>query len=343
MFASGRVGYDARNRVCREMNVVDDLPVIDMSALSQRDSAEHADAVHKIGEACRGIGFFYVANHGISRAVMDTMFGATRSFFDQKDAVKAQLSIEGSRHNRGYVAYQGEQLEAARPADLKEAFNIGLELPPDDPDLLADVPFRGPNQWPEQWPEWRKTMLAYYDQLLALGARLAQAFAIDLGVDDNYFASAFHRPLAVLRLLHYPPIAQPDTGAGKPIGAGAHTDYGMLTLLAQDGVGGLQVRRRDGTWIDAPVIPHTFICNIGDMLMRWSNDVYVSTPHRVLNPPAKDRYSIAMFCDPAPNTPVACLPGCCSPGRPARYAPTTSGDYLTSRLDATYAFRQEAE
>ena len=186
-------------------------------------------------------------------------------------------------------------------------------------------------------------MLDYYDRMLTLAGRLHRAFALDLGVDEAFFVAHLERPLAVLRLLHYPPVADPDTSDGAAIGAGTHSDYGMLTLLLQETVGGLQVQRRDGRWIDAPVVPNTFICNIGDMLMRWSNDVYVSTPHRVINHPSQDRYSIAMFCDPAPNAPVACLPSCCSEANPARYEPTTSAAYLTSRLDATYEFRSAGE
>lgn len=316
-----------------------DIPIIDVSVLSDAGTQACRQTVAKIGAACRETGFFYVAGHGIPAGYLDDMFAATKAFFAQDDAEKAALSIEKSEHNRGYVAHQGEQLEASRPADLKEAFNIGLELAPDDPDLLADVPFRGTNQWPGALPGWRDRMLSYYETMLGLADKLHRAFALDLGADEAFFAPFMERPLAVLRLLHYPPVAQPDTSDGAAIGAGTHSDYGMLTLLLQEKVSGLQVRRRDGTWMDAPVIPNTFVCNIGDMLMRWSNNVYVSTPHRVINHPSEDRYSIAMFCDPAPDAPVVCLPSCCPDTAPARYEPTTSGAYLTSRLDATYAFR----
>ncbi len=321
---------------------MDTLPVIDISCLGNSGTIGHDRAVAEIGRACRHIGFFYVTGHGIADDLMTGMFQAAHTFFAQAAAQKAALSIETSRHNRGYVAFQGEQLEAGRAADLKEAFNIGLELPPDDPELRAGAPFRGPNQWPEDLPGWRAQMLGYYDRMLALADRLHRAFALDLGVEERFFVPAMKRPLAVLRLLHYPPVAQPDLADAAAIGAGTHSDYGMLTLLAQDEISGLQVRRRDGTWIEAPVIPGAFVCNIGDMLMRWSNDVYVSTPHRVINPPSQDRYSIAMFCDPAPDTVIACLPSCCSEERTARYEPTTSAAYLTGRLDATYAFRAEA-
>ncbi len=140
--------------------------------------------------------------------------------------------------------------------------------------------------------------------------------------------------MATLRLLHYPP--QPPVAGEGQIGAGEHTDYGNITLLMPDQVGGLEVRKRDGTWLAAPSIANTFVCNIGDCLMRWTNDIYVSTPHRVVNRGGKERYSVAFFLDPNPDAAIECLPKCVTPQRPARYAPTTGAAYLRSRLDATY-------
>jgi isopenicillin N synthase-like dioxygenase len=143
--------------------------------------------------------------------------------------------------------------------------------------------------------------------------------------------------MATLRLLHYPP--QPPTADEGQIGASEHTDYGNITLLMTDGVGGLEVRRRDGVWIAAPSIPGAFVCNIGDCLMRWSNDVYVSTPHRVANRGGRERYSIAYFLDPNPDAEIAALPTCVSPEHPARYPAIAAADYLRQRLDATYGKR----
>ncbi len=144
--------------------------------------------------------------------------------------------------------------------------------------------------------------------------------------------------MATLRLLHYPP--QPAKAATGQIGAGEHTDYGDITLLMTDEVGGLEVKRRDGGWIQAPYMAGAFVCNIGDCLMRWTNDTYVSTPHRVVNRGGRERYSVAFFLDPNPDAEVACLPTCVSDERPARYPPVSGADYLAGRLDATYGFRQ---
>ena len=169
--------------------------------------------------------------------------------------------------------------------------------------------------------------------VLAVGARLHQAFALDLDLPEDFFADKIDRPLATLRLLHYPVPSQ--AGPAGPIGAGTHTDYGNVTLLATDGVAGLQVQRRDGVWLDAPALHGAFICNIGDCLMRWTNDVYVSTPHRVLKP-AAERYSIALFVDPNPEALVRAIPSCVPAGQSPRYAPITTHDYLQQRFAATY-------
>ena len=157
--------------------------------------------------------------------------------------------------------------------------------------------------------------------------------ATDLGLEPDFFADKFDAPMATLRLLHYPP--HPEGAEAGQIGAGTHTDYGNVTILLPDDVGGLEVRRRDGTWISAPTVPGAYVCNIGDCLMRWTNDTYVSTPHRVVNRGGRERYSVAFFFDPNPDATVACLPGCAD-GRPAKYAPISGADYLKSRLDATY-------
>jgi isopenicillin N synthase-like dioxygenase len=302
------------------------LPVIDMSASTGQLAKD-------IGEAARGVGFFYVTGHGISPTLMDEVFAASRLFFglssDEKDAV----SIRKSLHNRGYVGMKGESLDPTKPADLKEAYNVGLELSAADPRVVRGEPFRGVNLWPEL-PGWRDTLLAYFDAVWSVGRRLHEGIARDLDLAPNYFEDKLDSPMATLRLLHYPP--QPAGAAAGQIGAGEHTDYGDITLLLTDEVGGLEVKRRDGGWIPAPYIDGAFICNIGDCLMRWTNDVYVSTPHRVVNRGGRERYSIAFFLDPNPDAIVECLPTCVSPQKPGKYPPISGADYLRSRLDATY-------
>lgn len=311
----------------REIPVIDVEPLLD----SEGDSYEAARA---IGRACRETGFFYITGHGIAPDLVQRVFALSRQFFARSPAEKAQTAFSGPSGNRGWIALGNEALDPSKPADIKEAFNIGLELPADDPEIIAGKPFRGINCWPNI-AGFRAAMLAYFDACWRLGRTLHRGFAIDLDLVPDYFATTFDRPMATLRLLHYPPA--PARKADGQLGAGIHTDYGNVTLLATDDAGGLMVRHRSGEWIKAPVIENALVCNIGDCLMRWTNDVYVSTPHKVDSPPGRDRHSVAFFLDPNPDAEVACLPTCLAPGRAPKYSPVTAGDFLHSRLAPTYA------
>ena len=299
------------------------IPVLDWNAFAQGPEGFARD----LGAACRGPGFFLLTGHGVPEALTQDVFAGAARFFAQDDARKAPLSILKNPHNRGWAAEGSERLdETSGQVDRKEAFNIGLDLAADDPRVIAGEAFRGLNVWPDL-PGFRATMLAYFDAVWRLGVDLHRAFARDLGLAEHFFDDKFDAPLATLRLLSYPP----GTGAAGEIGAGAHTDYGSVTLLLTDGEAGLQVRPRGGDWTDVPHVPGAFVVNIGDCLMRWTNDIYVSTPHRVL-PPKRARKSVAFFLDPNPDAVIAALPGTGAP----KYTPVTGADYLRSRLDATY-------
>lgn len=281
-----------------------------------------------LGAACRETGFFLLTGHGISEALQASVLREADRVFDLPQEEKAPLSIQRNRHNRGWAATGSESLdETSGQIDRKEAFNIGLDLEPDDPRVLAGEPFRGLNVWPDL-PGFRATMIRYFNAVWGLGVDLHRPIARDLGLPEDHFCSFFDAPLATLRLLRYPP----GTGAEGEIGAGAHTDYGSLTLLLTDGEPGLQVRPRGGDWIDVPHVEGAYVVNIGDCLMRWTNDIYVSTPHRVV-PPRHRRRSVPFFLDPNPDAVIAALPGTGDP----KYPPISGADYLRSRLDATYA------
>ena len=314
------------------------IPVIDVSALQGDDETALNRAAAELGTACREVGFFYATGHGIPSEAREAAFDAAHRFFALPVAEKGRASIAHSMHNRGYVEMGGERLDETKPGDLKEAFNIGLDLAPDDPEVLAGMPFRGVNQWPDL-PGFKPALTTWFDACWDLGVALHRLFARDLNLPEHFFADKFDRPLATLRILHYPP--HPVDADAATRGAGEHTDYGNVTLLMTDGTAGLEVRDRQGNWIAAPHVPGAFVCNIGDCLMRWSNDVYVSTPHRVVNSSGKERYSMAFFLDPNPEADVSCLPTCMGPDNPAKYPPITGGAYLKQRLDATYDFRAE--
>jgi isopenicillin N synthase-like dioxygenase len=310
------------------------IPVIDVAALISGSPGEAQAVASALGRACREVGFFYVTGHNVPPALMARVFEASAALFSGPASIRDATAFTGAGGNRGYIRLGGEALDPSKPADVKEAFNIGLELKPDDPELLARAPFRGANLWPDI-AGFRDTMLDYFDRVWRLGRDLHRGFALDLGLPIDFFQTKLDKPIAVLRLLHYPPVVQPP--AEGQLGAGAHTDYGNVTLLATDAVGGLMVQDRSGRWLDAPVMPGAFVCNIGDCLMRWSNDVYVSTPHKVVSPAGRDRYSVAFFLDPNPDAVVACLRTCIGPDRPAKYAPISGADFLRSRLEPTYA------
>lgn len=308
------------------------VPVIDLEPLSAGSDAGLARVAAQIGAAAREIGFFAVCNHGVPQATIDDLFAAAQRFFALPDNVKGEVPIERSPNYVGYARMALEKLDPARPGDAKESFNIGRERAADDPDVLAGTQFVGTNQWP-RLPNFREPLLRYFDSLLEAAARIHRAIAVDLGVDPGYFAATYERSLSALRVLHYPP--HPGAFDGNLYGAGPHTDYGGLTLLAQDDAGGLEVRRRDGEWIAVDPVPGTFVCNIGDAMMRWTNDIYVSNAHRVVNRSGRERYSAAFFYEPNPDAIVACIPGCEGDG--AKYPPVPFAQYLRSRLEPTYA------
>ncbi|MEM7487748.1 MAG: 2-oxoglutarate and iron-dependent oxygenase domain-containing protein [Pseudomonadota bacterium] len=305
------------------------IPVLDWT----RFASDRDGFVADLGAAVRETGFFLLTNPSVPADLRAAVFAQADAFFGLPEAEKAAISILKTPHYRGWAKPGDESLdETAKEVDTKQSFNIGFDLAPDDPRVVAGEPFRGVNQWPDL-AGFRETMLAYYDAALAQGVALHRAFALDLGLPEHHFDTVFEEPLAALRLLHYPPA----TGAAGEIGAGAHTDYGAITLLMTDGEPGLQVRPRGGDWTDVPHVARAYVVNIGDCLMRWTNDVYVSTPHRVL-PPKRQRRSVAFFVEANPDAVIEALPGTGTP----KYPPVRAADYLASRLDATYAPKDAA-
>ena len=303
-----------------------DIPVIDLGGLAAREPAALARITAEIAHACRDVGFFYVRAHGVPQEALDAVMDHARAFFALPQADKDALKISAASGNQGYVGLRTEALDPGHNVDDKEAFNIRIEAHDHARSTLCP-----------QLPGFDAVMADYFSRQLRLGADLHRPIARDLGLAEDYFDARLDRPLATLRLLHYPPACARPDGA---FGAGAHTDYGNLTLLLTDDAGGLELQRRDGAWIAAPPLAGAFICNIGDCLMRWTNDVYRSTPHRVTNPLGRDRYSIAFFLDANADAMVEAIPGCVAPGEAPRYAPITAGDYLASRFAQTYGFKQ---
>jgi isopenicillin N synthase-like dioxygenase len=299
--------------------------------------------VAQLRSACTDVGFFYLLDHGVEAELMDEVFAQTKLLFELDTDEKKKLSDPVT--SRGYTAMGEETLDPTvqTQGDTKEGFYIGVDIPETDP-RFNPAKLRGPNQWPS--PEttsmkdcgaFRSTMLRYHGKLRELGFRVVRLLALALGLPETYFDESFRddEVIASLRLLHYAPVeSRPDDGI---FACGAHTDYGMITLLLTDGNPGLQILTKDNVWIDAPPVPRAFVVNLGDMLERWTNGLFRSTPHRVLTFNKAHRYSIPFFYEPSFDTVVQCLDVCCSVEHPPKYTPTTSGEHLIDKYRQTHA------
>jgi isopenicillin N synthase-like dioxygenase len=313
-----------------------DIPLVDFSPFLTDDGVGQQRVAAEIYRACSQVGFLYLTHHGIPQSMIDQAFARSQQFFALPLAEKQTVAWSSELSNRGYIGLERERLDETQPGDLKEAFNLGKELGPDpvDPAQAALVL----NRWPAGQEDFRTTMNLFFETCAAAAGRVFRAFALALDMPADFIVAKHTNHHYTLRLLHYPPLAvTPKPGQ---IRAGAHSDYGTLTLLFQDDVGGLEVLSTTGEWIAAPSIPGAILINTGDLTERWSNEVFRSTKHRVGLPQAdkaqRDRYSIAFFCQPDPEAEIACLPTCHSADRPPKYPPIKSGDYLLSRLQATY-------
>ncbi len=320
------------------VHVMDLLPFRHGTARDKRDVAATFDRV------CRDIGFLVIAGHGVPESTQSALYHAGKAFFDQN--LSQKLSVRRLHHeqNRGYIPYGEERLVRMHggdsPPDVKEVFAMGPYEVPDEVYYTKDAayPNFAPNIWPVSPASLRPAMEAYYRAMEGLMHTLSQVAAIALDLPEAWFESKLDRHTSHLRLLHYPaPESDFETGQLR---CGVHTDLGTMTILRNEAApGGLEVRSRDGHWVAAPAIPNTFVVNIGDLMMRWTNDRWTSTPHRVGIPPVdlrarSRRLSIAYFVRPNYDAPIACIPTCASADCPPRYPTTTLKDYAVTRFAA---------
>lgn len=315
-----------------------ELPVIDMSAIAD-PAGERAVAQH-LDRAFSRTGFCYFTNIGVPLQLVADVFDQSRRFHALPEPVKRALAMNGT--HRGYMAPKTSVIVTSTVArvtrpNFSESLMLMHEVPADDPRYGTEV--HGPNQWPADIPGFQETMQAYDAAMAAFGQRLLRPMALALGLDADWMKPFFSRPTTFLRLLHYPP--QPVDDADDAFGSAPHTDYGFVTILAQDSSGGLSVRRKDGSWMPAPPIPGTWVVNVGDMLARWTNGRWQSTPHRVKNLSGRDRYSCPFFFDMDTDATIACVPTCATADNPPREPPVRYGDYLMERLNRNYAYRQK--
>lgn len=315
------------------------LPLIDMTGVRQGDPASIQRVGAAIRQACSETGFFYITHHGVPQAVIDRAMAAAQTFFANPPEVKRQVAV--NKRHRGWHALGGALMyEATRP-DHKEFFSIGLELPEDDPNVLAGEALRGPNQWPEFMPELREALDDYYAEIAKAGADLLRAVAVGLGIDEHFFSAKYDKRLQRTQMVYYPP--HPPMAQAEQFGVAPHTDYGCITLLYQDDSGGLQVRElASNNWIDATPIHGSLVVNVGDLLARWSNDRFRSTLHRVINKSGHERYSIATFYDPTYSAMVDPCDLGIDPSA-SLYPPVAAGDYILKRIDDSMAYRKKAQ
>ncbi|MCX5494353.1 isopenicillin N synthase family oxygenase [Kaistia dalseonensis] len=311
-----------------------ELPIIDFSGMYSADIESRRAVARHVRAACLENGFFYLSHTGVTADQTERVLAAARQFFDLPEAVKLTIDKSQSNCGRGYERMGGQRLEAGAQADRKEAFMMGTELPADDPQL-AGLSHYGPNLWPEGMDAWRAEIEGYRAAMIALAHRIMACLALSLDVAEDYFDPCFVDSISSLRLLHYPP--QPANAGADARGAGAHTDWGAITILLQDDVGGLQVKDGDDGWIDAPPIPGAFIINLGDLVPRWTNGLYRSTTHRVINRSGRERYSIPFFFDGRGDYVSETIPTCLAPGELPKFTPLSVSEHLAHMLSSTRA------
>lgn len=295
-----------------------DIPIVDFGQFANGDDAHRRKIASQVDWAASEVGFMYVDNLGIDQALLKEAFASSAAFFDRPESEKERCAFIQDI-NLGFQGSGNQRLDPSIAPDLKEAFTMR------DVHKNADRA----ELWPS--PEFLDTASRFFDEALRGSNIVMEAFAMALDLPVDFFRNCHHGENIALRYLHYPVV---DGALGDDqIGCGAHTDFGTITLLFQDDVGGLQIQGRDGVWRDATYIPGTIIINTADLLATWSNDRYRSTPHRVkpvANP--RDRYSIAYFVDPDTDTAVSAFPSCVADDNPPKYPNTTAGAYVAQRI-----------
>ncbi len=318
------------------------IPVIDLHDALAPGGARSAEAAVQLRAAAMASGFFYVRRHGIPPELLQRQFDLAQDLMELPAATRAALDMRHSPTMRGYENIGAQTLDASAHADLKESFYCGIAYPADHPYVQAGYQTYGGNQWPAELPQAPAVCEAYIHAMLGLSRRLMQLMALSLDLPEDYFDADSGSPMVTLRMVRYPP--QPADADDRTFGAGAHTDWGALTLLAQDGHGGLEVCMPDGSWVPATPMAGCLVVNLGDMVPRWTNGRYHSNPHRVrnLHSGGAPRYSIPFFYEPDYLARVEAVPGTVPAGEAPRFAPCTVGEHLREMYLRTYGMKAAA-
>ena len=313
----------------------DTVPVIDFSPMWSSRLEERRTIAPTLRRACKEVGFFYLRGHGIPGAVIDRAHAAMRKFFALPVEEKMKIHYLKTPNHRGYVAEGNIKADhELRGGDMHEAIELAHDLPDDDPDYRRGIKFYGPNAWPEKPPDFRWALGTYFDTQLEFGRTMLRAFALALDLPEGFFDPMYNKPMSRVRACYYRP-QQPGWDA-RNIGIGAHKDYELFTTVWQSNHAGLQVKGTDGAWVEVTPIEGTLVVNLGDLMQRWSNDLFLSRPHRVVNLTQEPRYSIVQFFGVDYDAAMDAFPTCTSAENPARYAPISCGRNTEELVAKTY-------
>jgi isopenicillin N synthase-like dioxygenase len=298
------------------------IQVIDFSLFTQDNLQDKQAVIQQIYESFHQTGFMYLQNTGISPKLVNRVFEQNKSFFNLPLATKQQFAWNNELSNQGYIGIGRENLNPLQAGDFKEAFNI--------------------TNWKNNYiPNmFDATILEFYQACTKLAHQILEVIALSWELPLEFFTNHHNQHHHTMRCLRRakPSLFYPvPVNSLEYLGAGEHSDYGSITLLFQDEISGLEIQQSSGEWIAAAVIPDTVIVNTGDLMQRWTNNLFPSTRHRVVIPSSiqKPRYSVAFFCHPNYDSVVECLPNC-TKYQPAMYSPVLAGEYLLQRLQATY-------
>jgi isopenicillin N synthase-like dioxygenase len=316
------------------------IPVIDLGAYLAGEPGALDRTAQDLRFALTRVGFYFIVNHGVPMELVRRTFAEVARFHALPLDKKMQVRID--RHNVGYLPMKGDTLrtsvvQAVTKPNLNEALFIARDMPLDHPDVKADRRFRSANQWPKDLPGFRETVAGYCETMERLVQKLVRLYARVLDLPAGYFDVPFLDMQYKLRATHYPPQEAPSDGsADGEFGIAPHTDTSFLTVLAPNDVPGLSIRLQDGSWMDAPAIPGAFVVNGGQLLLRWTNDTLLATPHRAINRTGGERYALAFFCDANIDWPIASVPTTVGPDRPPKYPTTYYTDYMALYQKRTY-------
>ena len=273
-----------------------EVPVIDLEPARRGTESDRRKVAELIGDACARVGFFYIVNHGVADEDVEAIFQTSREFHELPLSAKMEVCVANNDHFQGYLPGMTRSNDHRVAQTMQEAFQIRRPLKPDDPDLLAGKPLHGLISWPSAMPDLKPRMMAYFDKVDALGRDLLGLFELSLSVPVGSILRFFRKDMNCLRLLHYPP--QPPDGPGDIRGTRDNTDTNTFTILAQDMNGGLEVLNKNREWVAVPPISGAFVVNVGEILKVWTDGIFSSTVHRVINRSGRERYSIPFFLYP---------------------------------------------